>query len=68
MDSSKSSYLSFLIRLWQVGSGNDRVWRITLESPQTREHWSFVSLEALVDFLEQQTRFDDRPKEVIPDD
>jgi hypothetical protein len=51
MDHSELPYLSFLIRLWQVGRGEERVWRITVESPQTREHWNFTSLEALAAFL-----------------
>jgi len=52
MDPSELPYLSFLIRLWQVGRDNESVWRITVESPQTREHWNFTSLEALTAFLQ----------------
>jgi hypothetical protein len=63
MDPSEPTYLSFLLRLWQVGRGEEGVWRMMLESPQTRELWTFSSLEALTAFL--QARME---KSAPPDD
>ena len=54
-------YLSFLLRLWQV-DGDDKqagtgatIWRASIENPLTGERRGFASLDALFDFLRQQT-------------
>jgi hypothetical protein len=49
----KLDYLSFLLRLWRE-SGEEAVWRASLEDPHTGERMGFASLEALVAFLRQQ--------------
>jgi hypothetical protein len=54
MDPPKAPYLSFLIRLWQVSRGDERIWHLTLDNPHTRQHWNFASLEELKAFLQEQ--------------
>jgi hypothetical protein len=48
-------YLSYLLRLWQIKSGGELVWRASLESPHTGERRGFASLGALFAFLRRQT-------------
>lgn len=47
-------YLSYLLRLWQVGDGEKHAWRASLESPGSRQRRSFASLKDLFSFLEGQ--------------
>lgn len=46
--------VSYLLRLWQAGSGGKLVWRASLESPQTGERRGFPSLIDLLIFLEEE--------------
>lgn len=46
--------VSYLLRLWQAGSGGSLVWRASLESPQTGERRGFVTLVDLLIFLEEE--------------
>ena len=55
MNGEQGSYLSYLLRLWQTGSGDERVWRASLEDPHTGERKGFASLTDLFTFLEQET-------------
>ncbi|UCC75795.1 MAG: hypothetical protein JSW37_09770 [Anaerolineales bacterium] len=55
MREEQRRYLSYLLRLWQVGSGAEGVWRASLEDPHTGEHKGFGSLEDLFEFLGEQT-------------
>ena len=55
MGGEQRGYISYLLRLWQAGSGSERVWRASLQSPHTGERRGFPSLEALFAFLRQQT-------------
>jgi hypothetical protein len=48
-------YLSYLLRLWQIRSGGELVWRASLESARTGERTGFASVDALFAFLQQQT-------------
>ena len=48
------AYLSYLLRLWQSGSEDRRVWRASLESPLQGERLGFTSLKELFAFLETQ--------------
>lgn len=50
-------YLSYLMRLWRVHSGEKATWRASLESAATGVTQSFVSLDDLFDFLREQTGF-----------
>jgi hypothetical protein len=37
MSTKRRRYLSYLLRLWQIESEGELVWRTSLESPQTGE-------------------------------
>ena len=54
MPKEQTSYLSYLLRLWQTGEGGERAWRASLESPGTKRRQGFASLETLFDFLRSQ--------------
>jgi hypothetical protein len=53
---NKPSYFSCLLRFWQTDDGEQRVWRILLEYPVTRERYVFTSLAAMFVYLENETR------------
>ena len=55
MVKKQTSYLAYLLRLWRVKEEGKTTWRASLQSPQTRERRGFASLDALFDFLQQQT-------------
>jgi len=46
-------YISYLLRLWQVSSGGELIWRVSLESPHTGRR-GFVSLADMLTFLETE--------------
>jgi hypothetical protein len=51
----QQQYLAYMLRLWQVSSDGEPIWRASLESPHTGERHGFANLEALFAFLEKQT-------------
>jgi hypothetical protein len=53
MTKDKPDYLSYLLRLRRV-SGQQAIWRASLEDPHTGELHNFASLEEAVDFLQAQ--------------
>jgi len=53
--SEKRRRLSYLLRLWQTDHRGALVWRASLESAHTGEHWGFASLAELYAFLDQET-------------
>ena len=55
MDRERNGYQAYLVRLWAVRSGGQRVWRAALESPHTGERQAFATLEELFTFLEAKT-------------
>ena len=55
MTKRKQRYLSFLFRLWPASGKGAGVWRVSLESSHSGEHWGFATLEELFAFLRQQT-------------
>jgi hypothetical protein len=55
MAEKQPNYLSYLLRLWQTTSDGERIWRASVESPDTGERQGFSSLETLFDFLQDQT-------------
>jgi hypothetical protein len=55
MMSEQQYYHAYMLRLWQVSSDGEPVWRTTLESPHTGERHGFASLELLFAFLKAQT-------------
>jgi hypothetical protein len=48
-------YLSYLLRLWQVESKGQLVWRASLEASRTGERQGFASIDELLVFICQQT-------------
>jgi hypothetical protein len=56
-------YASYLLRLWQTTSSNKVIWRASLENSQTGERQGFASLDALFDYLRQQTATAKRPRD-----
>ena len=55
MVKKQTSYAAYLLRLWQVKEKGKTTWQASLQSPQARERRAFASLDALFDFLQQQT-------------
>jgi hypothetical protein len=55
MSREERRYLSYLLRLWQVRSEGELVWRASLESAHTGERQGFANLDDLCDFLRRQT-------------
>jgi hypothetical protein len=54
MKDKSPHYLSYLLRLWGAGKGDDSTWRASLESPMTGERHGFASLKDLFAFLQAQ--------------
>ena len=54
LDGALVDYYSYLLRLWRTGEGHP--WRGSLEDAETGERVGFSDLEALVQFLREQTR------------
>jgi hypothetical protein len=54
MTTERSQYLAYLLRLWQVGSGQESTWRASLEDAHTGERYGFTDLKALFRFLESE--------------
>ena len=48
------NYRAYLLRLWQVNDAQED-WRASVESAHASERRSFADLEALFNFLRQQT-------------
>jgi len=69
MEKGRPDYLSYLLRLWRVSDDDKPVWRASLHDPQTGQRTGFAGLEALFDYLQQQTGMaldqmgESRPKE-----
>ena len=55
MAERQSQYLSYLLRLWQIGSDDALTWRASLETPGTGERRGFASFQELFAFLEAHT-------------
>ena len=55
MSTEPGRYLAYMLRLWQVGGGDEPTWRALLESPHTGERRGFADLETLFEFLREQT-------------
>ena len=49
-------YLSYLLRLWQAGSGPSAVWRASVQEVLTGERRAFRDLDNLVTYLRAQTQ------------
>jgi len=55
MIAERQRYLAYMLRLWQVDSNGEPIWRASLESPHTSERKGFASLDELLDFLRGRT-------------
>ena len=55
MSTEQRRYLAYMLRLWQVSSDGEPIWRASLESPHTGERHGSANLEMLFAFLEEQT-------------
>ena len=55
MTTEQQRYLAYMLRLWQVSSDRDPIWRASVESPHSGERYGFANLEMLFAFLEEQT-------------
>ncbi len=70
MSTEQQRYFAYMLRLWQVSSDGEPIWRTSLESPHTGECHGFANLEALFAFLEEQTggqlKREGQPKGVNP--
>jgi hypothetical protein len=51
MTGPRSSYRSYLLRLWQTTSGGEWVCRASLESAQSGKRMGFATLDDLFGFL-----------------
>ena len=57
---AKDAYFSYMLRIWRLRKSETRstlkenIWRVSLESTQTREQFMFASLEEMILFLHDQ--------------
>jgi len=57
---AKDAYFSYMLRIWRLKKSETRstlkeyIWRVSLESTQTREQFMFASLEEMILFLHDQ--------------
>lgn len=56
MDQERLRYISYLLRMWQVQSQGQAVWRATLEFPLTGKVIGFADLDSLFTYLENQAK------------
>ncbi len=60
MEPSRSTYRSYLLRLWRGGQGE--AWRATLESSSSNARYTFADLDSLLAFLRKETEQDTEPE------
>ena len=53
--STEQNYLAYMLRLWQVSSDGEPIWRASLESSHSGERRGFANLELLFAFLGEKT-------------
>jgi hypothetical protein len=63
MASEQRGYRAYLLRMWQIMSAGQLVWRASLEDARTGTHLGFASLEQLIVFLTDETRGATQPGE-----
>ena len=54
MSEAQIGYRSYLLRLWAGRQDDEPVWRVSLESIQTQQQWSFATLDDCFTFLQEQ--------------
>jgi len=62
---AEERYLSYLLRLWQTQSEGRWVWRASLESAHEHRRLGFADLEALFDYLREQTAANRGPDDLV---
>ena len=67
MSRRKRRYISYLLRLWQVESEGELVWRASLDSPHTGQRRGFAGLAEMYAFLEQEAGEGARETPSLPD-
>jgi hypothetical protein len=55
MSTEQQRYFAYMLRLWQVSSDGEPIWRASVESPHSGERRGFANLELLFAFLEEKT-------------
>ena len=55
MSKGQPRYLSYLLRLWQIESQGQLVWRASLEQARTGERRGFPDLAGLIAYLREET-------------
>lgn len=63
MDKERLCYVSYLLRMWQVRSQDQGIWRASLEYPQTGQVVGFPDLASLFSFLEAQAEMGEEDNE-----
>jgi hypothetical protein len=71
MITEQQRYLAYMLRLWQISSDGEPIWRTSLESPHSGERHGFANLEMLFVFLEEATggqlKRKEQPKDISED-
>jgi hypothetical protein len=71
MSTEQQRYFAYMLRLWQVSSDGEPIWRVSLESPHSGERHGFANPELLFAFLEEQTggqtRRQEQPQDISKD-
>jgi hypothetical protein len=71
MITEQQRYLAYMLRLWQISSDGEPIWRTSLESPHSGERHGFANLEMLFAFLEEETggqlKRKEQPKDISED-
>lgn len=55
MSELREPYMAYLLRLWQVGDGEQVGWRASLENAHTGKRQGFASLNEMFAFVRRQT-------------
>ncbi len=56
MTTERPRYFAYLLRLWQVRTDGEVVWRASLEDSHTGERHGFANLDRLFAFLTGKTQ------------
>ena len=71
MTTEQQRYFAYMLRLWQVSSDGEPIWRASLESPHSGELCGFANLDLLFAFLEEQMggqpKRKEQPKDISKD-
>ena len=54
-DSGDKEYRAYLVRMWQVSSGGQKVWRALAEDAHSGERHAFADLSHLFAFFQKAT-------------